>query len=109
MSWLLLVHDPTTIVSELGFPAAIAIIVTYALLRITNKFTDFLIKQNERQSENLGAIQESIMAQKVGLDSISEGLKEVNRGLGEVHGSMREMTKFWRELNGDLRRRRARD
>ena len=89
MPWLLLVHDPVTIISELGFPAAIAVIVVYALLRITNKFTDFLIRQSEHQSENLNSINNSMLLQ-------AESLREIK-------SSLTEMTDFWKGLNGKLR------
>lgn len=82
MTWLLLVHDPTTIISELGFPVVIALMVFYSLKQITNEFTSFLMKVIDRQSKSIEAMGE---------------------GLVEVRDSMREMTQFLRELNGKLR------
>ena len=82
MAWVLLVHDPVTIISELGFPIAIALLVFYALKQITNQFTSFLMEVVNRQSKSI---------------------EEMGESLIEVRDSMREMTQFLRELNGKLR------
>ena len=82
MNWVLLVHDPVTIVSELGFPIVIALMVFYALKQLTNQFTSFLMQVIDRQSKSIEAMGE---------------------GLVEVRDSMREITQFLRGLNGKLR------